>query len=70
MFLNNISKMMNLSYADVLNNMLIDTTKDKFGVNKDDTVSKVLSSAKKNNNLTPSGSKLAYVINMISPDHI
>ena len=70
MFLNSISKITNLSYADVLNKLIIDKDKDKFGQDKDHTVSSVLSGAKENDNLTPSGQKFAYIINMLMPDHI
>ena len=70
MFLNNISKITNLSYSDVLNKLIVDKDKNQFGTDKDQTVSSVLSSAKEKDNLTPSGQKFAYIINMIMPDHI
>ena len=66
---NKISKIYNYTYADLLNNILIDNKRDRFG-NKGDTVSKVLQKNKDNDNLKPEGIYLSKIINFVMPNHI
>lgn len=67
--MDNISKLTNLKYSDILNKLLIDNKVDRFG-NKNETVSSVLERNKENNNLTVPGGYFVKIINTIMPNHI
>lgn len=63
-----MSKMMNVGYFNVFNNLLIKSNGIRFG-GQDETVSSVIGKNVLNNTLTPLGALVNMVLDFIDPKH-